>query len=62
MLNERLRDKLVSSVNDDGMVQRLLMKGDKRTFDEACKLRLQMEQNKEDCRELLKDGKINQIG
>lgn len=47
-LNERLRDKLVSSLNDDKIVSKLLSEGDGLMFTRACEISLQLEQNRKD--------------
>ena len=58
-LEERLRDKLVSGLGDDKMVNRLLSEGDTLTFAKACEICLQMEQNRKDARKLLNGESVN---
>ena len=57
-LNERLRDKLVSSLNDDKIIGRLLSEGDTLTFTRACEISLQLEQNRKDTENLLSGKEI----
>ena len=52
-LNERLRDKLVSGINQDGMVRKLLMEEEILTFDRAATLCIQMEQALKDTQQLI---------
>lgn len=60
-LNERLRDKLVSSLNDDKIIGRLLSEGDTLTFAKACELSLQLEQNRKDTEDLLSGKEIHKM-
>ena len=58
-LEERLRDKLVSGLGDDRMVNRLLSEEDTLTFAKACEICLQMEQNRKDAKKLLNGDLVN---
>ena len=60
-LDERLRDKLVSSLNDDKIVGRLLSEGDGLTFQRACEISLHLEQNKKDTENLLSGKEVYKI-
>ena len=60
-LDERLRDKLVSSLNDERIISKLLSEGDSLTFDKACEISLQCEQNKKDAERLLSGETVHKM-
>ena len=60
-LNERLRDKIVSGLNNDKMVRKLLDQGDGLTFNKACNICLQMEQGEKDTQKLLQGEIVHKV-
>lgn len=60
-LNQRLRDKFVSGLNDDRIIHKLLTEGDELTFARACQVSLHFEQNKTEAKELLASSEVHKI-